>query len=57
MLRDDLSLVHVMFFLADDLVVLVAFAGENDDVALFAVLDGVGDRFLAVYDLDVFAVG
>ena len=53
---DEFALVHVVFDALDLLVVLVTLAGENNDVALLTVVDGISYGFLAVCDLDVFAI-
>ena len=41
--RDDLALVHVDLLVADDLIILVALAAEQDDVARLMMVDRPAD--------------
>ena len=48
--RDDLALVHVDLLVADDLIILVALAAEQDDVARLMMVDRPADGLRAVAD-------
>ena len=48
--RDDLALVHVDLLVADDLIILVALAAEQDDVARLMMVDCPADGLRAVAD-------
>ena len=52
MVRNDLALIHVMLFPADDLVVLVALAGKYYNIALLVAVNRILNGGDAVLDLD-----
>ena len=55
-IRDDLALIHMIFYAADLLIVLVTLSGEDNDISVLSVFDAVTDRIDAVGDDDIVAV-
>ena len=47
----------MVFLSTDFLVVFVALAGEDDDIAILGMRKGIFDGFLAIGDCHIFAIG
>lgn len=55
--KSGLAVIEVKFVATNDLICLVALAGDNNDVACTGRFDGRGDRFTAIRNAHSFGFG
>ena len=50
------SLVHMVLLATDFLIILMSFAGQNNDISLLRIFDRIADRLRAVNDRNILAI-